>query len=363
MRKMSNSGYDVLMISADDDSVQSIKASEGCQHESISLTRNFSIVTDLIALKQFVQLCRKYKPTIIHTHTPKAGIVGMLGGWICRIPLRLHTVAGLPPVTQGIKGRIFKLIESLTFRCATHVLPNSNSLKKYALNRYPSHKRKMDMIGHGSSNGVSLKEFSSNDLEGDVMNEIKESIDYNEHYKYLLSIGRIVKSKGIEELVNAYKKLDIKGVKLVLLGKFETLRSNEIISDSIKNEILNNKNIIHIDWTDNVKYFLSLADVLIHPSHREGFPNVLLQAGAMQCPIVCSRIVGNVDLVSQKNTGLLFEKGNMDEIKESLEFAINNPEIMQSYALNLYKEIQTKFSRKKVQQEYLNYYNNLLITT
>ena len=124
--------------------------------------------------------------------------------------------------------------------------------------------------------------------------------------------------------------------------------------------IKEDEDIIHINWANEVEYYLSLSTLLIHASYREGFPNVLLQAGAMRCPIICSNILGNIDIVKNNKTGLHFEVGNTNELVEKLTFALNFSDLMQSFAISLKQEIETKFSRSFIHQELFDFYERKL---
>ncbi len=146
--------------------------------------------------------------------------------------------------------------------------------------------------------------------------------------------------------------------KLVLLGEFEQ-QLNPISQETIQT-IREHPKIIQIDWTDHVPHYLALADVLVHASHREGFPNVLLEAGAMQVPVICSDIIGNIDLISQQKTGLIFPVKDAAVLREALEFAFVKRDKMAQYAENLYHYVLSNFERSRVHQEIFNNYQRLL---
>jgi glycosyltransferase involved in cell wall biosynthesis len=148
-------------------------------------------------------------------------------------------------------------------------------------------------------------------------------------------------------------------VRLVVLGHFEDkLDPISVEARKILNE---HPAIIHIDWNENVEYFMQLCQLMVHASYREGFPNTLLQAGAMNCPIVCSRIEGNVDVVSDKQTGILFEAGNAEDLYEKLDYAISHKDEMQRYAANLLKRINENFGQPYVHSCLKEKYEEILI--
>ena len=281
--------------------------------------------------------------------------------FICGVKIRIHTVAGMPlMVEKGIKLRLLTFIEKLTYKAANHVWPNSGSLYNYIIEHKFATAKKLQIIGKGSTNGINTSRFNRNVLDEKIIQQIKSSITFSTESIYLLCIGRLVADKGIVELVNVFGLLQKKypDLKLILTGDFE--EELDPLPSGIIQQIQNNPNIIHIKWTQQVEYFMHIANFFVFPSHREGFPNVLLQAGAMQLPIICSRIAGNVDIVTHEQTGLIFEKANEQEMETQIEYAINNPQQMQAMALKLEQIIINDYRRENIWQNILTEYILLL---
>jgi glycosyltransferase involved in cell wall biosynthesis len=361
MRFMKENGFDVLMISADGKEIDEVKANENCEHTIVPMTRKITPLKDLICLWKLIRIFKKEKPDIVHTHTPKAGLLGMMAAKICNVKVRIHTIAGLPLMVEtGFKFRLLKFIEKLTYASANHVWPNSFSLLDYIKEHKLTKINKLKVISKGSSNGIDLNRFSVLHFNQETLLEVKKSICFNDQNIYLLSIGRLVKDKGIIELVETFKTLSFteKNIKLVLVGKFEI--ELDPLPTAILDEIKSNPNIIHIDWTAHVEYYISLAALFVFPSHREGFPNVLLQSGALGTPIICSSIAGNVDIVENDITGLLFNVGDSLQIKNQITFALNNPEIMKGMATKLKKTIFSYYNRETIWNAILQEYKTLM---
>lgn len=361
MRFMKDNGFEVLMISAAGNEIEEVIANENCRHTIVPMTRKITPVKDLVCLWKLIKIFRKEKPDIVHTHTPKAGLLGMMAAKICGVKIRIHTVAGLPlMVEKGFKFHLLKFIEKLTYASANHVWPNSFSLLNYIKEQKLTTKKKLKVIGKGSSNGIDLNRFSSKNLNEKILSAVKKTIDFNPNNIYLLSIGRLVKDKGIIELVETFKTLSSaeKNLKLVLVGKFED--ELDPLSTTILEEIKNNENIIHIDWTAHVEYYISLATLFVFPSHREGFPNVLLQSGALGTPIICSSIAGNVDIVENNDTGLLFTVCDILQMKNQITFATANPEIMKGMAAKLKDNIFKYYNRETIWNDILHEYKTLM---
>ena len=360
MKFMKDAGWEVLMVSADGKEINEIVKKEGCPHEVIPFTRKITPLQDLACLWQLYNLIKREKPDIVHTHTPKAGLLGMLAAKLAGVKIRIHTVAGLPyMVAEKQKKSLLVKIEKLTYSWATHVWPNSRSLKRFIVDENLVGQEKLKVIGNGSSNGVDLEKFNRGVLKENHLVAATMRIMPGDNDFIILAVGRLVKDKGIEELVTAFLDSKIsERSKLVLLGSFE--QELNPIDEEIVRKIKDHPRIVQIEWTDHVAHYLALADVLVHASHREGFPNVLLEAGAMQVPIICSDIIGNTDIVTNKKTGLVFPVKNKDVLKDALEFAYIKREVMQELADNLYSEVEDKYQRKKMHQLILENYNNCL---
>lgn len=360
MKFMKEAGWEVLMVSADGREVNEVTKREGVLHEIIPFTRKITPFKDLYCLWLLYRLFKREKPDIVHSHTPKAGLLSMLAAKLAGVKIRIHTVAGMPyMVAEKNKKKLLIAMEKLTYRFATEVWPNSHSLKEFMLKEGLLEPTKVKIIGEGSSNGVDLEKFNRGALAENHLIAATMRITPSENDFLILAVGRLVKDKGIEELVEAFLASKVvKYGKLVLLGSFE--QELNPIKDEIVRKIQDHPRIVQIEWTDHVPHYLALADILVHPSHREGFPNVLLEAGAMQVPVICSDIIGNVDVITNKRTGLVFPVKKTEILKEALEFAFVKRDYMQSLADNLYADILQKYQRVNIHQLILENYQRLL---
>lgn len=361
MRFMREKGFDVLMLSSDGSEIEDVKAYEGCPHKIIPMTRKITPIADLQCLWKLYWLFKKEKPDIVHSHTPKAGLLVMLASKFAGVKIRIHTVAGLRFVTmKGSTRKLLVKMEKLTSWAATHVWPNSFSLKQYMEANELADLHKLEVLGSGSSNGINLERYSPKVLDTARLRAIKEKIGFDPSLTYFVCVGRIVHDKGIDELLKAFiavHKSD-PSVRLILVGAFED--ELDPISKEARHLLQTERSIIQPGWSDAVEYYMFLAFALVHPSHREGFPNVLLQAGAMNCPVICSFIDGNRDIVEQGATGLLFEAGNAKELQEQLEYALQNRSQLKEMAVNLRNKIERSYSHSVVCQIMFERYLQLL---
>jgi len=361
MHFMANNGFDVLMISADGKELAEVIEKEQCRHIVVPMTRKITPLQDIKCLFHLIKIFRKEKPDIVHSHTPKAGLLGMLAAKLSGVKVRIHTVAGLPlMVEKGFKYQLLKFIEKLTYAAAGHVWPNSNSLLQFILKNKLCKTSKLKIIAKGSTNGIQLDRFKKENLDPKIIDEIKTQINYSQQNRYLLSIGRLVVDKGITELVHVFTQLQKTNGDLILIlaGEYET--TLDPLPEETLQEIEVNPSIIHIHWTTQVEYYMHLADFFIFPSHREGFPNVLLQSGAMGLPIICSHITGNIDIVTNNETGLIFDKGNEQQMLSLLNYALLHPQHMQRMAKKLQQEIKENYPQENIWQKMLEAYKSLV---
>lgn len=361
MKFMSENGFKVIMISADGENLDKVIENEKCQHIIVPMTRKITPWQDLLCLFQLIKIFRKEKPDIVHSHTPKAGLLGMMAAKISGIKIRIHTVAGLPLMEEsGLKYALLKQIEKITYSVANHVWPNSNSLYNFIKKNNLADAYKLKVIGQGSTNGVSITRFNKETLDKNFLTVIKGNINYDTASVYLLYIGRLVKHKGIVELVNVFSllKKNYPHLKLILVGIFES--SLDLLPKKILKQIVDDPCIINVGWSDNAEYYMSLAHYFVFPSYREGFPNVLLEAGAIQLPVICSNIPGNTDIIIHNETGLLFEKKNEKDMYQKLKYALDNPKKMLSMANKLQHYIKFWYEREMYWKILLEEYNKLI---
>ena len=361
MRFMTENGFDVLMISADGKELKDVIEKEACPHIIVPMTRKITPLCDLRCLVKLIKIFKKEKPDIVHTHTPKAGILGMLAARYCGIKLRIHTVAGLPMmVEKGWKYRLLRLVEKRTYAAANYVWPNSNSILDFIMDQKLCDSKKLRLIAKGSTNGIDINFFDKKTLEAELLDKIKISVKYSTQNRYLLFIGRLVADKGLVELLTVFTALQqtSEALRLIIVGDYEA--ALDPLPEETIRQIENNPSVIHINWTDDVKYYMQLADIFIFPSHREGFPNVLLQAGAMELAVICSRIAGNVDIVTHNETGLIFDCGNHQQMREQIQFALNNQDKVKIMSESLSNKVREDYRQENIWQNILAAYKSLL---
>jgi glycosyltransferase involved in cell wall biosynthesis len=324
---MRKKGFEPVMVSATGPESKAVVQEQESPLIEIEMTRKITPVQDLKALWQFYRLCKKHKPAIVHSHTPKAGIIGMLGAKLAGVPVRLHTVAGLPLMeTQGKTRQVLEGVEKLTYACATKVYPNSTVLKEFILQSKFCGPEKIKVIGNGSSNGINTAFFSREQLEASKLEELKTQLGIAPSDFVFVFIGRLVKDKGIQELVTAFKKLQPvhPQVKLLLVGPFE--QDLDPIDDAILQEIENNPAILSVGFQHDVRPYLAISNALAFPSYREGFPNVPMQAGCFHLPSIVTDINGCNEIIRYGENGLIVPPKSMEALYEAMQSFVTDQE-------------------------------------
>ena len=300
----------VGITSPDQKHLPEIEEREGIRVEGIRMHRGIALFQDLRSLFQLILCIYRERPVIVHTHTPKAGLLGMISAWILRVPIRIHTVAGLPLLeARGSKRKLLAFMESLTYRLAVRVYPNSYGLRSILIEEGLGKSEKLQVIGKGSSNGIDIAYFDPfyNGDPANLSKKIREKYDIKENCFVFTFVGRLAKEKGIEELLEAFLILyeQYSHVRLFLVGPLE--KENGPISEEAKAMIEDHPAIIYDGRKDDIRPFLLAGDCFVFPSYREGFPNVLLQAGAMGLPSLASDINGCNEIIRPPQNGLLFK--------------------------------------------------------
>lgn len=326
----------------------------------VEMTREITPLKDLQAVYQLYKIFKKEKPAIVHSHTPKAGTLAMLAAKMAKVPNRLHTVAGLPLVeATGIKRGLLNFVERMTYACATKVYPNSFGLKDIILKNAFTDSKKLKVIGKGSSNGIDTSHFTpafyTDTEKGTLRKELKiKPSDFV--YTFL---GRIVKDKGINELVKAFKNIQKTHAHAILLlvGYYDQATA-QLVAET-EREIQNNKNIILIEWQEDVRPFLAISNVLTFPSYREGFPNTVLQASAMQIPSIVSDINGCNEIIQEGINGNIIPVKNVKALQKSMLRLLVDTNYYTQLTKNTRAAICEKYERKFIWESLLKEYKSL----
>ncbi|TQI70433.1 glycosyltransferase involved in cell wall biosynthesis [Gramella sp. Hel_I_59] len=352
--------YQVIAIAAEEKRLEKYGVDNNVETYTVELTRAITPIADLKAVFKLTSFLLKEKPLIIHSHTPKAGIISMLAGLLAGVPIRLHTVAGLPLLeVSGTKRRILDSVEKLTYKLAHKVFPNSFELKNIILDLEYANESKLKVLGNGSSNGIDTTYFDPQRFTEDFKSDLRAALSIPQEDIVFVFVGRLVKEKGIEELVRAFNGLRFSTPKcsLLLIGPFE--QDLDPISDEIIQEIENNPKIVTTGYELDVRPYFAIADILTFPSYREGFPNVVLQAGAMSLPAIVSDINGCNEIIQDGENGIIIPVKSEEALKVVMKKLVDDVELRSRLTLNARHVIQEKYEREDFWQILLKEYKEL----
>lgn len=347
-----NQGLDVHIVSDDGKELRSYD--KEISH-NIPMKREISLLSDFKSLIKMVKLFYKERPYIVNSGTPKAGLIGTLAAFITRRPIRIYTVRGLRLETvSGLKYKLLYLMEKIAMFCATDIIAISQSLKEKIVLSNLANDNKIKVLGYGSSNGIQFENFTLKD------NEINEKYKKQLDNKFVIGyVGRIVKDKGIQELIEAFKTVLKKSynVKLMVIGSVE---KGNAINDEDYLFLKNNPNVLLIEHVSNPVSYYNNMDLFIFPTHREGFGNVSIEAQALKVPVITTNVTGAIDTVIDEETGFIVEKGNVEAIVNKIEKLINNEQLRRKLGENGRIHVGNKFSNEIIWNDMEKMYKNFL---
>jgi len=355
-----NQHYHIIGIAAGKKRLQQVKEREGIDTILLPMTRTISPLKDVIAVYKLYKILKLEKPFMVHSHTPKAGIIGMLAAKLAGVKHRLHTVAGMPLLeATGFKRTILDTVEKLTYKYATLVLPNSIGLKDIILeNKYTS-KNKLMVIGKGSSNGIDTNYFDPSIITEAQKNDLKKALNIKENDLVFTFVGRIVKDKGINELVAAFIKLSKSHshCKLILIGPYES--HLDPLKPETQTHINNTPSIIVAGMQSDIRPYLAISHALAFPSYREGFPNVVLEASAMNLPCIVTNINGSNEIIDNGKNGLIIPTKDEVALFKAMQFLVENPDDRRQMTGNSRINIVNNYQRQYIWNEILSLYKSL----
>lgn len=358
LRYVAENGYDCFAVSGGpEENSREFTEREGIPTVLIPhLVRPISIWNDLRALGELIQLFRREKPDIVHANTPKASLLGMVAAWICRVPHRIYTVTGLRFETStGFMRWLLKTMERITCACATKVIPEGQGVKK-TLYREHITSKSMAVLHNGNINGIDLKHFDRTSEVVDQANKIREEIGGSFAY---LFVGRIVRDKGITELIDAFERVHAEHpeTRLLLVGTQEP--ELDPLPDRTRRLIADNDAIIEAGWQDDVRPWFVASDLFTFPSYREGFPNVVMQAGAMGIPSVVTDINGSNEIIIEGQNGAIIPTRDMDALYLKMTEALEQRDRLTEMSAQCRPMIASRYRQEDVWRATLEMYNSL----
>lgn len=356
LKKLSEK-YEVVALSSPGEEMQAIAEREDVRTIEVPMERHISPWKDIVALCRLIQVFHREQPTMVHSMTPKAGLLCMVAAWLTRVPVRVHTFTGLVfPTSKGIQRKLLMLTDSITCRCATYVIPEGEGVKKDLLD-YGITNKPLRVLGFGNVMGVDMNYFSR---RTEVMEKARLLCD-DSCFTFLF-VGRIVRDKGINELCEAFDKLSREKVpvRLLLVGPRED--SLDPVSEQSIEIMTSNPAISYVGgkFGEELLAYYAAADCFVFPSYREGFPNTVLEAGAMGLPSIVTDINGSREIIVDNENGYIIPPRDSESLLAAMQRIMNDHRrrsYMASHARNM---IGCRFEQGFVRQCLFDFYDVIM---
>lgn len=363
------SNYELLLVSSPGKELDELHNKYGVKTIGVSMQRRFSPLKDLISLWKLILVFHKEKPYMVHSMTPKAGLLCMLAAWITRVPRRVHTFTGLVwPTATGFSRKILMATDWLTCACATHIIPEGKGVMD-DLQQHITHKP-MKVLGYGNVRGVDMDYWRKTNASSNKLREIKRDDVFT-----FIFVGRIVRDKGINELIAAFDKISQEHkVRLLLVGTFED--ALDPVSESTKKIIEGHSSIEYLgpQYGTDLLACYAASDCFVFPSYREGFPNTVLEAGAMELPSIVTDINGSREIIVCKNeensspvkdmklcdNGIIIPPRNEDLLYKAMDEVFRNDNVRAVMASQAREMVASRFEQSFVQKCLIEFYNEII---
>ena len=354
MMRLKGDGYEVVVVTSPGKELEAFKQRHPQEKTiEVPMERRISLIKDLKSLWLMIKVMRKEKPYMVHSMTPKAGLLSMIAGWLTGVPVRVHTFTGLVwPTETGLKRKILMATDWITCACATHVIPEGqgvlNDLKDHKVCRKP-----MRVLGYGNVKGVDMDKFNPARFPNVKKDENK--------FRFVF-VGRIVGDKGINELVAAFVRLNKEYpiTQLTLVGKYEA-NIDPVKPETLK-VIEENPSIDACGpkYGDDLLVEYMKSDCFVMPSYREGFPNTVMEAGAMGLPSVVTDINGSREIIIHGENGLIVPPKDTDALYEAMKQMVEDVTARDKMATNARPLIDSRFEKSFVQGCLIDFYEEIL---
>ena len=307
LRLLRDSGFETHTVATPHEKFDKFAAETGATPHGIPIARPIAPLADIVALCRLVALFLRWRPTLVHAHMPKGGLLGMIAAWLTRVPVRIYTIHGLIYVTRtGWRRKLLRFSERISCRLAHRVLAVSPSLRELIISEKVCPAQKILVINHGSICGVNAEVFNPTPENRAASRTVLRELGIPDDALVLGFVGRIVYDKGVSVLMDAWRELReaFPTLHLLLVGEFE---DHQPLEASLLRSIEDDPRVHVTGWRDNPAPDVAAMTVMALPSFREGFGLALIEAAAMEVATVASRIPGCVDAVVENETGLLVE--------------------------------------------------------
>jgi len=317
----------------------------------VQIRRNISPIDDFFAVLKIRKYIIDNKIDTVIGHTPKGAFVGLIAGYLTPIKKRIYFRHGLMYETSsGLKRFILIAIERFTSYIATEVICVSSSVLSKSISANLSKKDKLSILNMGTCNGVdSISQFNKALLDKSVKSKLKTQLKIGSDNVVVGFIGRLAKDKGINELIQAWNEIILHNPKMLLL-LVGPLDERDAIEEEAYFQIISCPQIRYIGQIENPEDYYALMDIFILPSYREGFPTVVLEASAMELPVITTKMTGCIDSILENETGIFTEINKVSIVHAVMKY-VDNPTLRQKHGQRGRQFIEENFAQMKIWQE------------
>lgn len=350
-----NQYFEVVGVSSDTGLLKGVGEREGIRTIAVPMHREIALGADIVCLWKLYRLFRRERPDILHSNTPKGSLLAMIAGWLARVPVRIYLVTGLR--YQGASGMlrwVLRTMERLTCRFATKVIPEGNGVKQVLIADHITQKP-LEILHYGNINGLDTSYFSPNVA---LRAQQRERLGFSDEDFVFIFIGRIVKDKGMNELAWAMRQLvsNHPHARLLLVGPFES--ELDPLEGDNEQFFREHSSVAYVGYQADVRPFLAAADALVFPSYREGFPNVVLQAGAMGLPSIVTDINGCNEVITDGVNGRIIQPRDREALLQMMSLFVEDAAHVSAMAEKARGVICERYDQRDVWQALLEMYVN-----
>jgi len=352
-----NQFYNIIGVSGEDELLRKVEEREGIHVYPIEMQRSISPIKDVVSLWKLYRYFKKQKPFIVHSITPKAGLLSMTAAYFAKVPIRIHTFTGLIfPTRKGFMQKLLIGMDRLLCKLATNIYPEGEGVKNDLIS-YNITNKPLKVLANGNVNGIDTNYFNPNQFSVSEKSKIKKELNIQLDDFVFIFVGRLVGDKGINELVAVFKKVETQKLKLLFVGPLET--DLDPLHVKTLQEIIKNPNIISVGFQKDVRPYLAISNCLAFPSYREGFPNVVMQAGAMGLPSIVTNINGCNEIIIEGKNGTIIPVKDSESIYNAMQKMLEDESYYTQLQQNARQMIVSRYEQKLVWEAILAEYKRL----
>lgn len=353
-----NQYFEVVAVSGEDVSLRTVAEREQVRVVPLTMQRAIRPFHDLVALWRLYWLFRAERPQIVHSITPKAGLLSMLAAKMAGVPIRMHTFTGLIfPMRTGAMQKLLIKMDQLLCWAATNIYPEGSGVKNDLIS-FNITSKPLKVLANGNVNGIDTHHFTPVQVSAEKQALLKHDLGIQPNDFVFIFVGRLVGDKGINELIEAFFKLPTPNTKLLLVGPFES-ELDPLQPETLK-VIETHPNIISVGFQSDVRPYFAVSDCLVFPSYREGFPNVVMQAGAMGLPSIVTDINGCNEIIVEGENGTIIPLKNVATLVDAMQKMIYDTSYYHHLRQNARPMIQSRYEQRVVWEALLEEYKRVL---